>query len=437
MNMKVNKDDKQRTIAILGLGYVGLPLALLFVNKGFHVFGIDLDDQKLEKLRNGRSYIHEIADHSIQEAIQSKHFIPTDQYSALQMAEAIVICVPTPLTALGTPDLSYLTKAAKAISLQLKHGQLIILESSTYPGTTREVLIPLLSQSGLKAGSDFHVAYSPERVDPGNKQFPLEKIAKVVSGATPESLARAEELYGKVFNQIHPVASTDTAEMAKILENAYRLVNISFINEMAIACDHLQLNLWEVIEAADTKPFGFKAFYPGPGIGGHCIPVDPSYLLWKMKQNKMNSEFIEIANTINHRMPLYIVQQLKKHLAPKPLSMASVLVYGVAYKPDIADFRESASIGLMQHFMQEGANVAYHDPYIPELSVGDRKLQSEEITIDRLKQTDCVIIATDHSSLPLTLLLEHASFIYDTRNVTGGLASKAKIVTLGAGTGME
>lgn len=423
----------QRTVAIIGQGYVGLPLALLFAKKGFHVLGIDLDRRKIEMLNNGKSYITEIPDRDIQEAISTARYTPTDQFSFMEAAEAIVICVPTPLTSYGTPDLSYLTQAAAEIGGRLKNGQLVILESSTYPGTTREVLLPLLNKTGLQAGSDFFVAYSPERVDPGNEEYPVEKIPKVVSGITPACLSRVEELYGQIFIQVRPISSTDAAEMTKLLENSYRLINISFINELAMICDVLNLNLWEIIEAASSKPFGFKAFYPGPGIGGHCIPVDPSYLLWKIKQFGMNSDFIQISNAVNHTMPVYITQQLKQHLAQKSLTGSSILVYGAAYKRDIADYRESASLELIHMLQIEGADVFYHDPYIPSLRLGDNKYESLELTEENLKKMDGVVIATDHSSMPLELILEHAPLVYDTRNVTKGITGKGKIVRLGGG----
>ncbi|OBZ13362.1 MULTISPECIES: nucleotide sugar dehydrogenase [Bacillales] len=430
-----NIPDEPRTVAIVGLGYVGLPLALLFAQKGFHVLGIDLDHQKIKKLSRGQSYIIEVEDQEIQSALEAKRFTPSDQYSVMDKAEAIIICVPTPLTSYGTPDLSFLTQAAKEIKSRLREGQLVILESSTYPGTTREVLLPILSKSGLRVGVDFHAAYSPERVDPGNKEYRVENIPKVVSGITPDCLSRAVELYRQVFAQVHKMSSTDAAEMTKLLENAYRLVNISFINELAMICDVLDLNLWEIIEAAATKPFGFKAFYPGPGVGGHCIPVDPSYLAWKIKQYGISSDFIQTSNAVNRMMPLYITQQLKLHLAPKALTSTNILVYGAAYKPDIADYRESASIELIHLLQIEGAGVYYHDPYVPSMQVGAHTLESTPLTEALIKSMDCIVIATDHSSLPLPLLLEHAALIYDTRNVTKDAVGKAKIVRLGGGKG--
>ena len=277
-----------------------------------------------------------------------------------------------------------------------------------------------------------HIAYSPERVDPGNKEFPLERIPKIVSGSTPACLASVTELYSRVFPEVHPVTTTDAAELAKILENAYRLVNISFINELAIICDKLGLDLWEIIEAANTKPFGFKAFYPGPGIGGHCIPVDPSYLQWKIKQFDMSSEFIGMSNAVNHKMPMYIVQQLKAAIAPKEMANANILVYGAAYKPNIADYRESASIDLIEMLRLEGVNVYYHDPYIPKLILRDATLSHIELTERLLQGMDAVVIATNHSGMPLEMLLQHASILYDSRNVTKGMRGNARVIRLGA-----
>lgn len=431
----VTTTNEPRTVAIVGLGYVGLPLALLFAQKGFHVLGIDSDRQKIDKLSRGQSYLNEVDELDIQAEIDARRFTASDQYSVMDAAEAIIICVPTPLTSYGSPDLSFLTQVAMEISSRLKKGQLVILESSTFPGTTREVLLPILSKSSLKVGTEFYAAYSPERVDPGNKIYRLENIPKVVSGITPGCLNRVEELYRQLFREVYPVSSTDTAEMTKMLENSYRLVNISFINELAMICDVLNLDLWEIIDAANTKPFGYKAFFPGPGIGGHCIPVDPSYLAWKIKQYGIKSDFIQISNAVNHTMPLYIAQQLKRHLAPKPLTGMNILVYGAAYKPDIADYRESASIELIQILQIEGAEVLYHDPYIPSLLVGENILESVNLTEEMLKNMDCVVIATDHASLPLSFLLNHAPFIYDTRNVTKGVTGRSKIVRLGGGQG--
>lgn len=427
------KNEQLRIVAIFGLGYVGLPLALLFVRSGFRVLGIDPDHKKIEMLQEGRSYIQEIEDSVIQEATDSQLFLPIINHAPAKAAEAIIICVPTPLTPNQTPDLSFLTSAASQISKQLQKNQLIVLESSTYPGTTQEVLLPLLTASGMHAGKDFHIAYSPERVDPGNKQFTLERIPKIVSGISDKCLEKVIELYSCIFFEVLPVSNTNIAEMAKIMENAYRLINISFINEIAVICDKLQLDIWEVIAAASTKPFGYHPFYPGPGIGGHCIPVDPSYLQWKIQQFEISSEFIGIANEINERMPLYVVQQLKLALASKEMKACDILVYGVSYKSDISDSRESASIAIIKLLQLEGANVYYHDPYIPQLKLEGITINSTDLTPAFLASLDGAIIATSHKNMPLSLMLEHVPLLYDTRNVTSGKQGKAKVIRLGGG----
>lgn len=432
-------DPRVRTVAVIGLGYVGLPLALLLVRKGFRVLGYDLDSRKIISLHAGQSYITEIEDSEIQEAGRTQRFVPTDRYQEIEEAEAFIICVPTPLSDKGTPELSYLTHAASEISQLAPKGKLIILESSTYPGTTREVIAPILERAGLTIGKDVYLAYSPERIDPGNKDFPVHKIPKVVSGMTPACLRRVEELYIQVFPKIHTVSSVESAEMAKIMENAYRLINISFMNELAIICDELHLNIWEVIEAAKTKPFGFSGFYPGPGIGGHCIPVDPIYLEWKLQQYGMGSGFIQLSQTVNHGMPHYIAKQVQQLLGTSTLKGARILVYGVAYKKDIADPRESPAIDLLQILGNLGAKPVYHDPYIPSITIEGKEWSSVELTPELLREVDAVIIATDHSCIPLVLLLEHARLIYDTRNATEGYSGmgNAKVVRFGGGAGFS
>ncbi|UJF33374.1 nucleotide sugar dehydrogenase [Paenibacillus hexagrammi] len=426
---------KVRTAAVIGLGYVGLPLALHLLSKGFRIVGYDVDSRKIATLQAGKSYIAEIEDASIQEALSTQRLVVTDRYQDMEQVDAFIVCVPTPLSDKGTPELSYLTQAAADISQLVPQGKLVVLESSTYPGTTREVVAPILESTGLTIGQDVYLAYSPERIDPGNKDYPCHKIPKVVSGMTPSCLKRVEELYDGVFPHIHSVSSVESAEMAKIMENAYRLINISFVNELAIMCDEMNLNIWEVIEAAKTKPFGFSGFYPGPGIGGHCIPVDPIYLEWKLQQLGLSSGFIQLSQSVNHRMPHYIAGQVQKHLSTRSLQETKILVYGVAYKKDIADPRESSALELLQVLHDLGANVVYHDPYIPSVKVGHTVWNSVELTPELLDETDAVILATDHSCTPLTLILEHAELVYDTRNVTHGSEGmgKARVVRLGGG----
>ncbi|CAM2879210.1 nucleotide sugar dehydrogenase [Paenibacillus sediminis] len=425
---------EKKRIGIVGLGYVGLPLAIMLADKGFNVTGIDPDLQKLAKLDQGISYINDIEDDRIQAVISANQFKALSDFNALKQVESIVICVPTPLTEQGTPDLSYIQSAGEQISRILQNNQLIILESTTYPGTTREVLLPILEQSGLKAGIDFNLAYSPERIDPGNKSFTVNEIPKILSGLTQACKEKAFELYSKIYKTVVLVSSTEVAEMAKILENSYRFINISFINEMAILCDHLHLDIWEIIQAANTKPYGFQAFYPGPGIGGHCIPVDPMYLQWKAKQNHYISKFIEFSDAMNLEMVKYIVNRTEQLLVhKKPLKGANILLYGVTYKGDIADTRDSAAFLIIHELKQAGANVSYHDPYIPSITIDQETLNSVQLTDAVLAESDCLIVLTNHSALPAQQILEHTSLVFDTRHTLFGHKGKAKVCFLGGG----
>lgn len=427
-------DQTKSRIAVIGLGYVGLPLALLFCNKGFNVVGIDLDRSKIAKLHQGLSYLPDLDEADIRAANSSQRFSATAEYDAIVNAEVIVICVPTPLNEKGNPDLSYLMQAGVQISSRIKSGQLVILESSTYPGTTREVLQQSLEQSGLKVGEDIFLAYSPERIDPGNTQYSIENIVKVVSGITVECSGRVYDLYKQIFNQVAVVSSTEAAELTKILENSYRFINISFINEFAMLCDSMNLNVWEIIEAASTKPFGFTAFYPGPGIGGHCIPIDPLYLQWKIKQCDLESKFISIANKVNQEMPQYIVKQIKLHLALSKLSKhANVLLYGIAYKRDVNDARESGALEIIKLLQNEEIAVSYHDSFVPSVLINNQPMFSVELTDEVLQKSDCVVIITDHSDTPLQQIMDHASIVFDTRNATKGMKGRAKVFLLGGG----
>lgn len=422
-----------RSIAIIGLGYVGLPLAAAFLNKGYDVIGIDLDKQKLESLQKGKSYIADVPDRTIQPAIEQGRFTLFSDFSAVKSAESVIICVPTPLTKEHVPDLSYLIDAAECLRLHLRAGQLVTLESSTYPGTTKEVLMPLLEESGLSTGKDIFIGFSPERVDPGNEQFSLTSIPKVVSGVTEECALRTERLYKTVFDKVIRVSSTDTAEMTKLLENTFRFVNISFINEFAVLCDKLNINVWEVIEAASSKPFGYKAFYPGPGIGGHCIPVDPHYLQWKTQQIGVTSSFIELSSRINRSMPAYVLSRLKEALGQKSMKGLRIFIMGITFKKNVADIRGSSSIELIRLLVKEGAEVLYYDPYIAELDVQGTVLKTSKASSSEFRRADCVVIATDHRELPLGSILKHSRLVFDTRNATAGMAGKAKVVVLGGG----
>lgn len=421
-----------RAVAVVGLGYVGLPLALLFVGKGYAVIGIDVDAGKVDRLRRGDSYLPDVADDELAAALATDRFQPENGYDRLSEADAVIICVPTPLAADHTPDLSYLRQAAGGIGGNLREGQLVMLESSTYPGTTREVLKPILERaSGMTAGGQFSIGYSPERIDPGNGQYTVEQIPKIVSGVTALCRGRAKRLYDGVFAKVVAVSSPEVAELAKIVENTYRLINISFINELAMLCDDMKIDVWEVIEAAKTKPFGFSAFYPGPGIGGHCIPVDPLYLQWRAQERGKRSGFIELADRINRAMPLHIVAKVGELLGHK--SNPSILLYGVAYKKDINDARESPALELIAAWRDQGASVLYHDPYIPEIRVNGETLRSIELTDEALGAADCVVLVTDHAALPLEHIIRQAKLVYDTRNATAAAGHHSHVYRFGAG----
>lgn len=424
---------QNQKVSVVGLGYVGLPLALLLVEKGFDVIGIDIDIHKIDQLNKGNSYITDIDNQSINEMLSTNRFKASDQFNEIRSSNSIIICVPTPLTSYHTPDLTYLQQVGKALSQNIRRGQLVILESSTYPGTTKEVLLPTLEKSGLKVGTDIYLAYSPERVDPGNNTIPVNDIPKVISGVTKECASRAEQLYSQIFSKLVMVSSPEIAEMTKLVENCHRFINISFMNELACICDTMNIDIWEVIQAASTKPYGFTPFYPGPGIGGHCIPVDPLYLSWKAKQSGLNSKFIELSEGINHIMPSYIVNKLKEYIYPKLISESCIFIYGVAYKRDINDVRESSALKIIQLLKDEGASIDYHDPYIPQVKIGSHVLYSQELTPDQLKKADAVILFTDHSNAPIQLILDNSPLVFDTRNTTYGLKGNAQIYRLGGG----
>ncbi|WP_219838366.1 nucleotide sugar dehydrogenase [Paenibacillus sp. R14(2021)] len=427
--------EKARTVGIIGLGYVGLPLAMNFIAKGYRVVGIDTDPRKLESLRAGRSHVQDVSDQELGSCLAEGILMITGHYADAAKAGTIIICVPTPLAPDHTPDLGFLLDACRRLSAHLQPGQLVIVESSTYPGTTTEQVQPLLEGEDRKAGRDFYLAYSPERIDPGNRSISFHQIAKIVSGVTEACLERVQSIYRSVFETVIPVSSTAAAETMKLLENTYRFINISFINEMAMLCDHLGLNAWEIIAAAASKPYGFSAFYPGPGVGGHCIPVDPFYLQWKAAQSGQTSRFIEIAQHINDGMPAYLVEEIRKHLPEgKSLRDARIVVYGVTYKQNIADVRESTAIAIIEALREQGADVGYSDPYLAKIRLTDgSELERAELTAESLEVADCLVILTHHSSLPIRLIADHASFVYDTRNAITALRPGAKLVTLGNG----
>ena len=428
-------------VGIIGLGYVGLPLALLYAEQEFRVTGFDIDPAKVTALNSGKSYIYRIPAEEIQEA-RAKGLIATSDFSNLREMDAIIICVPTPLNEYHGPDLSFIANTAHAIAPHLRAGQLVILESTTYPGTTEEVLVPILeneNRNGLRAarctqspaaGDGFFVAFSPEREDPGNTTVARRDIPKVIGGLDLSAGELAAALYGSVFHRTVQVSSPSAAEMTKLLENIYRCVNIALVNELKLLCLRMGLNIWEVIEAASTKPFGFQPFYPGPGLGGHCIPVDPCYLSWKAKEWDFQTRFIELAGELNTRMPYHVLTSVSSALNrhKKALNGACVLVLGVAYKKDIDDLRESPALTIIELLQKEGAQVSYNDPYIPVVGKGRKyDLQMKSLPLEKLSDFDCVLIVTDHSSYDYGKIVEDAQLVVDTRNATRGIVS-SKIV---------
>jgi UDP-N-acetyl-D-glucosamine dehydrogenase len=434
--------NKQAHIGVIGLGYVGLPLIVEFASKGFTGTGFEVDETKASKINEGESYIGDVSSPRLKQAVDAKRLRATTDFNHLSECDAIIICVPTPLRKTKEPDVSYILAAADKIKKTLRRGQLIVLESTTYPGTTDEVLLPMFEQTGLKLDEDFLLAFSPERVDPGNPQFMTHNIPKVVGGVTPDSTVVAAHLYSQIVNDVHAVSSARVAEAAKLLENTFRAVNIGMANEMARLCYALNIDTWEVIRAAATKPFGFMAFYPGPGIGGHCIPLDPHYLSWKARQHGFDSRFISLAEEVNSRMPEHVVQLVSDGLNDERKSMkgSNVLLLGVAYKRDINDVRESPALSIIDRLRAKGANVRYHDPFVEELRFDEAHteathdpLASVRLTDDELKAADCVIIVTDHSGIDYKRVCSLAPLIVDTRNALNGdirRESKARVIRL-------
>ena len=432
-------EQRQARVAVIGLGYVGLPLALLYSESGFPVTGFDIDERKVTTLNSGGSYIFRITPPEIQRA-RSQGLTATSEYSRLSQMDVIIICVPTPLNQYHEPDLSYITGTAESIAPHLRAGQLVVLESTTYPGTTEEVLVPILergNQFKLKAargvssnGNAFFVAFSPEREDPGNQTVARRDIPKVVGGLNQEASDLAGALYGAIFNRTVVVSSPAAAEMTKLLENIYRCVNIALVNELKLLCLRMGLDIWEVIEAASTKPFGFQPFYPGPGLGGHCIPVDPFYLSWKAKEWDFRTRFIELAGEINTNMPYHVLDSVARALNQhkKAIHGSKVLVLGVAYKKDIDDLRESPALTIIELLQQAGAEVSYNDPYFPEVGRGRKyDLQMKCTPLENISDYDCVLIVTDHSDYDYARIVREAKLVVDTRNATRGITS-SKIV---------
>ncbi len=416
-------EAKQARIGIIGLGYVGLPLATVFAASGYPVLGFDIDAAKVAALMRGESYIGHIPSHKIA-ALRARGFEATDRFERLAEADAVLICVPTPLTDARDPDLTYVVNSTRAIAAGLRPGQLIVLESTTYPGTTRDVVQPILEETGLRAGEDFFLAFSPEREDPGNPRFSAPTIPKVVGGRDAKSQELATKLYAQVIVQVVPVSSPEVAEACKILENTYRAVNIALVNELKILFDRMGIDIWEVIDAAKTKPFGFQAFAPGPGLGGHCIPIDPFYLSWIARKHGLETRLIELAGEINATMPEYVVRKVSEALNNRGLPMkgSRILILGMAYKKDVDDPRESPGFDLMDRLQRQQAVVCYNDPHIPRLPVTRRyphlRMDSVPLSPSTLRGQDCVLIVTDHSQYDWEWLVEHSSLIVDTRNAT-------------------
>jgi UDP-N-acetyl-D-glucosamine dehydrogenase len=434
--------NKQAQAGVIGLGYVGLPLLVEFAAKGFRAIGFEVDENKAQQINQGQSYIGDVPAPRLSEMVKSERLRATTDFNNLSDCDVIIICVPTPLRKTKEPDVSYILAAAEEIQKRLRRGQLIILESTTYPGTTDEVLLPMFEETGLKLDEDFLLAFSPERVDPGNPQFMTHNIPKVVGGVTPDSTMAAAHLYSQIVNDVHAVTSARVAEAAKLLENTFRAVNIGMANEMARLCYALNIDTWEVIRAAATKPFGFMAFYPGPGIGGHCIPLDPHYLSWKARQHGFDSRFISLAEEVNSRMPEHVVQLVADGLndEQKAVKGSNVLLLGVAYKRDVDDVRESPALSIIDRLRAKGANVRYHDPFVKEVrfddahtEAGGEPLSSVPLTDDELGATDCLVIVTDHSEIDYKHICSVAPLIVDTRNALNGDVrrdSKARIIRL-------
>ncbi|MEJ2212345.1 MAG: nucleotide sugar dehydrogenase [Anaerolineae bacterium] len=433
--------DKSARVAVIGLGYVGLPLAVSFAKAGYRVLGLDVDGRKVAALDEGRSYIDDVDTADVESVVRAGRLAASSDYGLLAEQDAVFICVPTPFDAMKAPDLVYIKEASEGIAACLRPGQLVVLQSTTYPGTTEEFVLPLLEASGLKAGEDFYLAFSPERINPGDRAFGVENTPKVVGGLTPICTELARALLAQLFAHVHVVSSPRAAEMCKLLENIFRSVNIALVNELALLSERMDIDLWEVIAAAKTKPFGFMPFYPGPGVGGHCIPVDPYYLSWKAREYDFYTKFIELAAEVNQAMPYHVVDLVTQALGQegKSLDGARVLVLGVAFKPDVDDARNSPAERVIELLLGRGAQVSYSDPHVPRYRVGrdvfwreERWLEHVALTDEVLAASDCVIIVANHRSVDYGRVLQQASIVVDTRNATAGLEGRARLVRIGA-----
>ena len=410
---------KKAHIAVVGLGYVGLPLAIEFASRGLRVTGIDVDKDRIARIKEKVSYITDVPTADLRRVLARKTFSASDSFGVLEEADVAIICVPTPLKRTYHPDISFIMSAVRQIKKRLHPGQLVILESTTYPGTTEEAIMPVLESSGLACGRDFFLAFSPERIDPGNARFPVHKIPKVVGGVTGEATALAAAVYRHIVGKVVPVSSPRVAETVKLLENTFRIVNIGLIDEIAMMAHTMKIDIWEIIDAAGTKPFGFMPFYPGPGVGGHCIPKDPLYLYWKAKKFGFRSRFIKLSSDIIRHMPLYCIERVRELLERQrlPLEKAKILVVGVTYKKDVLDLRTSPSLDIIAHLRARGVAVAYYDPLIPYLKIDHINLASVRLTPQEVARYDCVIIATDHTKVDYALIAAASRMVFDTRNV--------------------
>ncbi|MBC7220179.1 nucleotide sugar dehydrogenase [Candidatus Bipolaricaulota bacterium] len=424
--------DHTAVVGVVGLGYVGLPFAVEKAKVGFRVLGVEQNPARADKVNRGENYISDVRDEELRDLVARGLIRADTDFAHVPEMDVIVICVPTPLTKNLTPDLSYVERVTREVARNLRRGQLVSLESTTYPGTTEEVMLPVLASSGLKVEVDFFLVHSPERVDPGNKRYTTKNTTKVVGGVGPESLDVALAFYGQTIERVVPVSSAKAAELVKVFENTFRAVNIALVNELALLCDRMGLNVWEVLDAAFTKPFGIMPFWPGPGVGGHCIPLDPHYLEWKAKELNFNTHFIALAGEINRRMPEFVRDKairVLNRLGVAP-SQARILVLGAAYKRDLADHRESPAVEVIRLLREYGADVVYHDPYVPTLHDEGVDLDSIPLTVDELQKSDLVVITTDHTSVDYGFVVAHARHVLDTRNATRGVAAGRDRITL-------
>jgi UDP-N-acetyl-D-glucosamine dehydrogenase len=416
-------EDRRARIGVIGLGYVGLPLALEFAKAGFRVSGFDLDAAKVRAIGEGRSYIGDVSAAEVSSHVAAGRLTASTDFSALASADVIHVCVPTPLTKTKDPDVSFIVRAVEEVRKRLRSGQLIVLGSTTYPGTTHDLFVPLLEETGLRCGVDFSVCFGPERIDPANSRFPLRTVPKVVGGETPLCVQLGAKVFEVVFDRVVAVSSTQAAEMVKLLENTFRAINIGLVNEVALMCDRLGLDVWEVIDAAATKPYGFMKFQPGPGLGGHCIPVDPTYLSWKMKALNFTARFIELATDVNGHMPEHVASKVADLLNEDRTAVngARILLVGVAYKADVSDTRESPALDVLRLLDAKGADLRFHDPHVPELELEGRTWKSVELTEEELGAADLVVVLTSHSGIDWSRVVAQARRVYDTRNATGAV----------------